>query len=106
MNITQLAAKPALVKITLDSPEILADYSEPVEFWIWDRQPMAVFVKMSQINAENFIEVVNLMREVVLTDTGTPALTADTELPPAIWMSVTQAVVSHLGNPPSQTTPG
>jgi len=61
MKITQIAAKPQLIKLTLDDDQIKEKYGDALEFWIWDRQPMADFVKLAQMNSSNFAEVIDVI---------------------------------------------
>ena len=45
MKLAELAAEPKLIPITLDDADIVEKYGEPLEFWIWDRQPIDSFNK-------------------------------------------------------------
>ena len=47
LKLTQLASKPQLIKITLDTKEIQEKYGDSLEFWILDRQPIDQFIKMA-----------------------------------------------------------
>ena len=60
LKLTQLAAKPTLVRIELDDEEIRAAYNDSLEFWIWDRQPMHMFVKLATVHQNNFGEMVGI----------------------------------------------
>ena len=40
MKLSQLAAKPTLIKLELDDEDVVKEYGEPLEFWIHDRQPI------------------------------------------------------------------
>ena len=46
LKLTQLAAKPQLVKITIDDESIKEKYGDELEFWIYDRQPIDKFIKI------------------------------------------------------------
>jgi hypothetical protein len=70
MKITQLAAKPQLVKITLDTPELVEEFGEAVDFWTWDRQPLDVFMKLASSNGTDNSGLVNVLRTLILDETG------------------------------------
>jgi hypothetical protein len=51
INIKNLATKPVLVKVTLDDPEIVSNYGDALEFWVWDKQPLTKFIKFSPMQS-------------------------------------------------------
>ena len=97
MKLTQLAAKPQLIKVELNDETIIAEFGEPLEFWIWDRQPMDKFVKLAQVQADNFGELVKTVNEMVLDEQGNPVVQGDNVLPTHVMTKVIGKVVETLG---------
>ena len=97
MKLTQLAAKPTLIKITLDEEDIVKDYGEPLDFWIWDRQPMEQFVKLAQMKSEDFSEMVKTVNQMILDEDGTPVIKDGLILPTNLMGRVISKVVETLG---------
>jgi len=97
MKLTQLASKPQLIKITLDTPEIRAKYNDELEFWIMDRQPIEQFIKMATMGADNYGEMIRMVNNLVLDEQGNPAIKEGEALPNDVMMSVIGAVVERLG---------
>jgi hypothetical protein len=97
MKLTQLASKPQLIKITLDTPEIREKYNDELEFWIMDRQPIEQFIKMATLGADNYGEMIRMVNNLVLDDTGQPAIKEGEALPNDVMMTVIGAVVERLG---------
>jgi len=97
MKLTQLAAKPQLIKIELHDDDIIAEYGEAIEFWIWDRQPMKKFIRLVNMSEENYSEMIDIVEKLVLDDTGMPFLREDNILPTRIMSRVVQAVIEKLG---------
>ena len=97
MKLTQLAAKPQLVKITIEDLEIVKEYGEPIEFWIWDRQPMDKYIKLAQLKSENLPELIDTVKEMILDDTGQPILRDEMMLPTTVLTRVIARVVETLG---------
>jgi len=97
MKLTQLASKPQLIKITLDTPEIREKYNDELEFWIMDRQPIEQFIKMATLGADNYGEMIRMVNNLVLDETGEPAIKEGQALPNDVMMSVIGAVVERLG---------
>ena len=104
MQLNQLAAKPQLIKITIDDPDIVKEYGEPVEFYCYDRQPMATYLKLAQLNQKDMPEVLKTISDLVLNDKGEPALGAEDLLPLDITVKVIEGVVAKLGNLKLPTT--
>jgi hypothetical protein len=97
MRLTQLAAKPKLVKIIIDDEDVVKEYGESLEFHIWDRQPMDKFVKLAQMKAEDFGDLVEAVNSMVLDEEGNPVLKDDLVLPTNIMTKVIGKVVETLG---------
>lgn len=97
MKITQLTAKPKLIKIELKDDDIDQEYGEPIEFWIWDRHPMKKFMKLASLKEEDYGEMIDLVEELVLDEQGNRILSDDNLLPTNIMTKVVQRVVETLG---------
>jgi hypothetical protein len=97
MKLTQLASKPQLIKITLDTPEIREKYNDELEFWIMDRQPIEQFIKMATLGADNYGEMIRMVNALVLDEQGCPAIKDGEALPNDVMMLVIGAVVERLG---------
>jgi len=97
MKLTQLASLPQLVEITLDQPEVIAEYGEPITFHIYDRQPFDKYVKMATANVEDFGSLMEIAKDLILDENGNPILTDGRTLPPKIMTIVIGQVVNTLG---------
>jgi len=97
MKLTQLAQKPQLVRITLDDNETLDAYGEPLEFWIYDRQPLNQYVKLATAKPEDFGSIVHLINDMILDEDGNSVLAEDRILPTGIMTKVISKVVETLG---------
>jgi hypothetical protein len=97
MKLTQLAAKPQLIRIELNDEEVIKEYGEPLEFWIYDRQPMAQFIKLAQMKQEDFSDLVDAVNSMVLDEDGSPVVKDDLILPTTIMGKVVTKVVETLG---------
>jgi len=98
MKLTQLTAKPKLIKLELNDEEVIKEYGEPIEFWIWDRQPMDKYIKMANLKEGDVGTLIAAVRELVLDEQGRSVLTEEEVLPPKILTKVISKVVDTLGN--------
>lgn len=97
MKLSELAKKPQLVKVTIDDADIVQEFGEPLEFWTWDRQPMATFLKLASVDQNNTGSVIDAVRDLVLDEAGAPVLTGDVSLPTVVMMRVITKIVEGLG---------
>jgi hypothetical protein len=104
MKLSQLAAKPQLIKLELADEDIVKQYGEPIEFYIYDRQSMDVFMKLASLDEKNFAQIAEIIKEVILDDTGKKVLSDESLLPMPVMMKVIQNVIEKLGNGVSQTS--
>jgi len=103
MELAKLVAKPQLTKLTIDDEDVVKQFGEALEFWVYDRQDMDTFMKLATLDQNNFGEIAGVIRDMVLDDKGAPILKKDATLPMGVMLKVIEKVVSNLGNSVSQT---
>ena len=97
MKLTQIAARPQLVKVELNDEDVVKEFGESLEFWIWDRQPMDKFVRLAQMKGEDMSELITAVNEMVLDEEANPILKDDLVLPTNVMTKVIGKVVETLG---------
>lgn len=97
MKLSELAAKPKLVKMIIEDEDVIKEYGEALEFYTYDRQPMDVFLAMSNITAENYNSIVDTIKRLVLDEQGQSIIKGDVTLPTKIMLKVITKVVETLG---------
>jgi hypothetical protein len=97
MNLTQLAAKPQLIKMTLDDETIVSKYGEPLDFWIYDRQPIEQFIKIATMKDQNYDDMIHIIKDMILNEAGEPVIQPGTNLPTDVFTKVIAKVVESLG---------
>lgn len=97
MDLKQLAAKPKLSKVTVDTELVVEAYGEPVEFYMYDRQDLPLYMKLIQLK-EDESELWHLVKSIVLDAEGRRVLEDGEILPVDIMVPVIEAAVKHLGN--------
>jgi len=100
MKLSQLAAKPQLIKVVIDNETLVKDFSEdgtPIEFWTWDRQPLDVFMKLANTTQENASQIIDIVRTLILTDDGKQIISEGNMLPTQLLMEAIAKIVDLLG---------
>jgi len=97
MKLTQLAAKPKLIKIEINDEETVAEYGEVIEFWIHDRQPIEQFIRLAQMKDDSMADVIEIVKKMVLDEESNPIMTDETLLPTRVLTKVIGKVVETLG---------
>jgi hypothetical protein len=97
VKLTQLAAKPQLIRLVLDTPDVIERYQEPLEFYTWDRQPLDVFVKLAQINNSNIGDVIDIVRTMILDESGNQVIQNDVMLPSQVLIQAIGKITDTLG---------
>ena len=97
MQLKALTAKPQLIKITLESQQVIDNYGEPVEFYTWDRQPIDVFMRLASAEESGNSSIIDLVKDLVLDDKGKPILTDGEALPTDLLLLAITAIVERLG---------
>lgn len=97
INIKNLATKPVLVKVTLDDPEIVSNYGDALEFWVWDKQPLTKFIKFANAEQSNPAELIDFCSTLILDEAGNPVMTDGAILPATVLIKCVNRVVEQLG---------
>lgn len=103
MQLKELAKKPKLELVTVDTPAIVEAYGEPLEFYMMDRQDLPTYLKLAQIK-DNQEEIFNIVKDIVLDDKGKRVLSDGELLPVDIMVPVLEAAIQRLGNMKPQTS--
>jgi hypothetical protein len=105
MKLTQLAAKPTLVKITIDDEETITNYGDSLEFWVYDRQDLDSFVKLATLDSQSFDKIALLINKMILDEDGKPVVKDGLALPGDLMMKAIHKVIERLGKPQVLTSP-
>jgi hypothetical protein len=97
MKLSQIAAKPQLIIMTLDDEETVKEFGEPLEFYTWDRQPMETFMQLATVNNKDPQVMLNIVRTLILDEAGKEILTEEAMLPSHVLLRVIGRVVDLLG---------
>lgn len=98
MKLSQLAAKPQLIKLMLDDKDTIKEHGEAIEFWTWDRQPLDVFMKLaSGANNKDPQSMIGIVRTLILDEEGKEIINGDVMLPSNVLLKVITKVVDLLG---------
>ena len=99
MKLQELAVKPVLITVTIDDEDIIEQYGEPLEFYVWDRQPVEKFMMFAgkKLEAEDLPMMLDFCREMILDDKGKPVLTNEKVLPTQVMTKCVTKVMEQLG---------
>ena len=97
MKLSQLAAKPQLIKIVLDDEATIKEFGEVLDFYVHDRQPVEVFIKLASLGGDQFNEIVTVVNELILDEAGAKIITDGNVLPQKLYIRVVEKVIKQLG---------
>jgi len=97
MKLSQLAAKPQLVEVSLNDEDTLAEFNEPLTFHTWDRQPLDIFMKLANADHADMSAMVNVVRTLILDEKGKEVIAGDNMLPSKVLVRAIAKIVELLG---------
>lgn len=97
MKLQDLASKPQLVKLTLDSEEVIAKYGEALEFYVLDKLPIDTYTKIASMNTSDAASMYLMVKDLILDDTGKPVIHGEFTLPMDIMNAAIMKVTENLG---------
>lgn len=96
MDITKLAAAPQLIKVELDSDDIIKNYKEAITFYTLDRLPLETFMKLSDADG-NMNEMIEIVKPLLLDKDGNMIIVDDITLPNDVLIAAIGKIVEQLG---------
>lgn len=97
MKLSQLAAKPQLIKLSIDDEATIKEHGEAIDFWTWDRQPLDTFMKLANSDQANAGAMIDVVRTLILDENGKEVITKDAMLPSTVLIKVIARIVETLG---------
>jgi hypothetical protein len=97
MKLSQLAAKPQLIKLSIDDADTIKEHGEAIDFWTWDRQPLETFMKLANSDQANAGGLIDIVRTLILDENGKEVITKDVMLPSTLLIKVISKIVETLG---------
>lgn len=98
MDISKFAKKPELIKIVIDDPAIIEKYDEEITFYMYDSVDLSTYFDFFAVQQNKDGKKLNeLLRKIILTEDGKPALGADELLPVDVCLEALVAINNNLG---------
>lgn len=97
MKLSQLAAKPQLIQVSIDDEETVAQHGEAIEFYTWDRQPLDTFMKLANSDQNDSAGMINIVRTLILDENGKEIITGENMLPSSVLIKAVAKIVETLG---------
>lgn len=97
MKLSQLAAKPQLIKIEITDEELVKEFGEVIEFYTYDRQPLETFMKLANADHTNTSSMIGIVRTLILDEEGKEIIAGENMLPTNVLIAVISKIVETLG---------
>jgi hypothetical protein len=98
MNIAEFAKKPQLLEIHIDDEAIVAEYGEPITFWMMDYVDVNTYFDFFKSQTDGHSDQLNtLLRKIILNKEGKSALADDEALPIDISIAALTKINETLG---------
>jgi hypothetical protein len=96
-SISEFAKTPELLEIRLDSEDILAEYGEPIVFFMKDYVDINTYFDFFRAQTEQDGALDLVLRKIVLNAEGQPCLKEGNTLPVDLAVAVLSKVNENLG---------
>ena len=98
MELSNLAQKPQLVKLTIKEPKIVEKYGDELEFYMYDRQSLDVFAKFADAKEDGAnSNMIHMLVNIILDKDGNPVMKDDLILPMDVVTECIKAAGETLG---------
>lgn len=97
MKLSQIAAKPQLIQVTLNDEDTVKEFGEALEFHTWDRQPIDTFMQLASLGQKDPKAMLEIIRTLILDENGKQIIVGDSMLPSNVLLRVVSKIVDLLG---------
>jgi len=97
MKLSELAVKPQLQKITITNETIVEKYGDELVFYVYDRQPLDLFAKLSTIKEDNALLFTDMLTDLILNEQGEPVMAEGKILPIDVLTEAVKLIGDVLG---------
>jgi predicted Zn-dependent protease len=98
MNIKELASKPQLIQVNIDEPTIVEKYGDVITFYTYDVVSLSTYFEFYDARSEGQMNnLEKMIRKLVLSEDGNPAIGEDEDLPIDIATEVVKKIGEVLG---------
>ena len=102
MKLSAITTEPKLIELLIDDEETVKEFGEALSFHTWDRQPMALFVKIANLSTDtakslNIGDMIDIVKHLILDENGKELLTDNSALPTHVLIKVVEKVSTMLG---------
>jgi hypothetical protein len=106
MKLQALSAKPKLTQILIDDTDTVEKYGEVIEFYIYDRYSMDLYMKLSSIEDLNDAGAMQAIAyDIMLDENGNKIMADGHQLPVDLQIKAVEKTLISLGNSMTQTSP-
>jgi lipoprotein NlpI len=81
MKIEQTIEQRELIKITIDDPEIVAQWGDTLDFYIWNKQSIEVVFKFANSHNNDYEDIAEILTELILDKNGKQVLQPGYKMP-------------------------
>jgi len=97
MQLSELATKPQLIKVTITEQNVVDKYGDELDFFVWDRQPLDIFAKLSTVTEDNPMQYTDMLKDLILDEHGKPVMHDDKILPLDVLTEAIKLIGDKLG---------
>lgn len=97
MQLSELATKPQLIKVTITEQNVVDKYGDELDFYVWDRQPLDIFAKLSTVTEDNPMQYTDMLKDLILDEHGKPVMSEDKILPLDVLTEAIKLIGDKLG---------
>jgi len=97
MDLKELSKKPQLLEVVIDDEKIVEKYGDSLTFYVYDRQPLDLYGKLSKMTDTDFEHMNDVFKDLILDKEGNKIMDEDHVLPIDVTMAAVTKVGERLG---------
>jgi hypothetical protein len=105
MNISELATKPKLVQLEVDSQAVIEQIGEPITFYMNEHLELGTYFDFYKIQQTQDMDMLmTILRKIIRNENGEVALQDDEILPADITLEILTKINEYVGKPKAKAS--
>lgn len=92
-----LSSKPKLVSLVINSPEVVEEFGDELEFFILDRMSSEQYVELISMDKTDVRAMYMMLKDMILDEEGLPVIDSERTLPPKLLVEAVVKITEHMG---------
>ncbi len=87
MKLSQISENRKLIKLTCSDDDIISKYGEPLDFYIWDKQPIEIGLALAYSKENEYDDLEDILKQLILNSKAEQVIQPGYKMPNEVLLA-------------------